>query len=161
MEPSSKPLRRAGALLIMIALASFASLAWLQSAAARGFGVARVGRVQAIRVVPRIPPQIQPVQRTINPHPVVPTRNAFLQNRLHRHSVRGAGFGFPYGYGYGYVSPDAADAGQPDYAAPGVIEAAGLPFEQAACVRPLIIAIKPTRHDESLPRVIYGRPPPC
>jgi hypothetical protein len=35
------------------------------------------------------------------------------------------------------------------------------PFEQPACVRPLIIQIKPMRHAAHFPRVIYGRPLPC
>jgi hypothetical protein len=36
-----------------------------------------------------------------------------------------------------------------------------VPFERAACVRPLIIEIRPVQHAAHLPRVIYGRPPAC
>ena len=155
MEPSSTSFRRAGALLTMTAVVWLSSL---DQSAARGF--AQMGRVQAIRAVPGIPAQIHPAHRAISGHPIVAPRNAFLQHRLsHRHFARGAASG-PWG-SYGYASPYVLDAGQPEFAAPGAIEPVLVPFEQAACVRPLIIEIKPTQHAERLPRVIYGRPPLC
>jgi hypothetical protein len=156
MEPSSTSFRRAGTLLTMIALV------WLGgsgSATARGF--VGMGRVQAIRVVPGIPARPQPVHRQIVPRPVVSMpNNSFLQHRLHRHRLFG-GAAFGFSGPYGYASPYPIETGEPDLAAYGPVESADLPFERAACVRPLIIHIKPVERAVHLPRVIYGRPPIC
>jgi hypothetical protein len=159
MEPSSTPFRRAGTLLTITALIS---LGISSSASARGF--VGMGRVQAIHVVPRIPVGPQAVHRESAGRPVrMAPQNALLQHRPHRRFFRGAVFGFsdPYGYASPYPVPYPVDTGGPDYAAADAVDPGVLPFAPAACVRPLIIHIKPVAPAAHLPRVIYGRPPIC
>jgi hypothetical protein len=151
MEPSSTPLRRAGALLTIVALTS---LAVVEPAAARGFAV--MGRAQAIHMVAGMPIQSR-VPRG-DRHVVAP-RNAFFNDRLRRHRFgTAAGFSGPYGYPYTIDTdqPDASALGDGYDAAPGFV-----PYDRPFCVRPLIIRIKPTRHATDWPRVYYGRPPAC
>jgi hypothetical protein len=90
-------------------------------------------------------------------------QNALLQHRPHRRFLRGAVFGFsdPYGYASPYPVPYPVDTAEPDYAAADGVDPGALPFAPAACVRPLIIHIKPVARAAHLPRVIYGRPPIC
>jgi hypothetical protein len=164
MEPSSTPFCRAGALLAIIALAS---LAGPELALARGF--AGIGRVQAIRVVPRAPVQSGIASRTLGGghlaaapnNSLVQHRNsAFIRHGLHRRLFGGAAVALSGPYG----SPYAVDTSQPSpsqIAAAEAIEPMVVPFEGPACVRPLIIQIKPVQRAAHLPRVIYGRPPPC
>ena len=150
MEPSSTAFRRAIALLTIAASLSFAS-----SGPVAARGVVSMGRVQAIRVVPRIPVQSHAIRRHFeNRHFLAPNRR-FAEQRFHRNR-------------FGYLSlpyaPYLIDTGQPgaspfpdgDEIGPAVV-----PFERAACVRPLIIEIRPVQHAAHLPRVIYGRPPAC
>ena len=161
MEPSSTAFRRATALLTMIGLIS---LGISEPAAARG--LAGMGRVQAVRVVPRIPVRPHAVRGDIARRPMLHARNPepvdrrFHRRRLHR---RAAWLSLPY-------DPYLIDTGQPGYAGqpdPGYFPDeydAGptvLPFELPACVRPQIIEIRPPRHATRLPRVIYGRPLAC
>jgi hypothetical protein len=159
MEPSSTPFRRAGALLTISALTS---LTLLQPVVARGF--AGMGRVQAIRVVPRIPIQPKSVHREFVARPIAAPRNAFknafLQHRLHRQFFRGAAVGSSGPYGYPYAV-DAGEQSAPALIAADEIGSPVLPYEQPACVPPVIIEIKPVHRAAHLPRVIYGRPPPC
>jgi hypothetical protein len=150
MEPSSTPFRRAGALLTIIALAS---LGISEPAVARGF--AGMGRVQAIRVVPRIPVQSHAIRRHFENRNFLAPNRRLAEQRFHRNR-------------FGYLSlpyaPYLIDTGQPgaspfpdgDEIGPAVV-----PFERAACVRPLIIEIRPVQHAAHLPRVIYGRAPAC
>ena len=155
MEPSSTAFCRAGALLTMIALIS---IAMCESAAARG--LATMGRVQAVRVVPRIPVQPRALQGGVAHRQVLrPANPALLGNPFPSHRFRRTtrGFYLPY-------DPYLVDTGQPGAPAfPGDYEfgPAIEPFVQPACVRPLIIQIKPRRHATHFPRVIYGRPLPC
>jgi hypothetical protein len=149
MEPSSTAFRRAGGLLTIIALIS---LARSEPAAARGF--IGMGRVQALRVVPRIPVPPRIVHRDFGNRHIAMPNNRLIQNRFHGHR-------------FGYLSlpyaPYLVDTGQPSgpgYAADDIGPSA-VPFEPPACVRPLIIHIKPARHATGYPRVIYGRPLGC
>jgi hypothetical protein len=119
-----------------------------------------MGRVQAIRVVPRAPVRAAIVNRNAANRPIagVP-RAASFQNRLHRRLFPGVGFSGPYGYPYVF------DTGQPDApefpAASYGFEPPVVPYDRPACVRPLIIEVRPVQHAAHLPRVIYGRPPAC
>jgi hypothetical protein len=79
MEPSSTAFCRAGALLTLIALISSDMS---EPAAARG--VAAMGRVQAIRVVPRIPVQPRTLHGNIAPQQVL---------RLQKQAALGKRFG--------------------------------------------------------------------
>jgi hypothetical protein len=156
MEPSSTAFCRAGALVTTIALIS---LGISGPAAARG--VAAMGRVHAVRVVPRAPAQPGIVHGNVAPQQAMrPANQAVLGNRFrpHRFGRRTAGLFLPYNpylvdFGGQPAAPQFPDGYDPG---PGF---AG--FEQPACVRPLIIHIKPTRHARHFPRVIYGRPLPC
>jgi hypothetical protein len=159
MEPSSTPFRRVGTLLTITALIS---LGISSSASARGF--VGMGRAQTIHLVPRIPVRSQVVHGASAGRPVgMAPQNAFLQHRPHRRFFRGAVLGFsdPYGYASPYPVPYPVDTGERDYAAVDAVDPGVLPFAPAACVRPLIIHIKPVAPAAHLPRVIYGRPPGC
>jgi len=156
MKPSSTSFCRAGALVTTIALIS---LGISGPAAARG--VAAMGRVQAVKIVPGAPAHPGIVHRSVAPQQVVrPAKEAVLGNRFrpHRFGRTRAGLFLPYNpylvdFGGQPRAPQFADGYDPgpDLAA----------FEQPACVRPLIIHINPMRHATHFPRVIYGRPLPC
>ena len=155
MEPSSTPFCRAAALSAIIALTSFAVP---EPALARGF--AGMGRVRAVQVVPRTPVHAAIVNRNAASRQIVGApHNPSIQHRLHRRLFPGVGFSGPYGYPYVF------DTGQPDapeLAAAGYgFDPQPVPYDRPACVRPLIITIKPVRHATHTPRVIYGRPPVC
>jgi hypothetical protein len=156
MEPSSTAFYRAGALLTMIALVSFGI-----SGPAAARGVAAMGRVQAIRVVPRIPAQPRIIHGNIAPQQVLrPANQAVLGSRFRPHRFRRArgGLFLPYDP---YLVDMGGQPGAPQFP-DGYDPGPGFgPFEQPACVRPLIIQIKPMRHAAHFPRVIYGRPLPC
>jgi hypothetical protein len=150
MEPSSTPFRRAGVLLSIIALMSLLPSG---PVAARGF--TGMGRAQAVHVVPPIPVRSHALRGdSVHQHVVAP-RSALVGDRLRRHRLgTAAGFSGPYGYPY-LINTEQAD---------GSALAAGYdaePYARPACVRPLVISIKPTRHATDWPRVIYGRPPAC
>ena len=150
MEPSSTAFRRAIALLTIAAPLSLAS-----SGPVAARGVVSMGRVQAIRVVPRIPVQSQAIRRDFgNRHFLAPNRR-FAEQRFRRNR-------------FGYLSlpyaPYLIDTGQqsaPDYDPGGGIGPNIVPYERPVCVRPLIIEIKPAKHAAPWPHVIYGRPPIC
>jgi hypothetical protein len=156
MEPSSTAFWRAGALVTTIALMS---LGISGPAAARG--VAVMGRVHAVRVVPRLPAQPGIVHGSVAPQQVMrPANQAVLGNRFRprRFGRTRAGLFLPYNpylvdFGGQPGAPQTPDGYDPGY---GVAA-----FEQPACVRPLIIQIKPMRHATHFPRVIYARPLPC
>jgi hypothetical protein len=156
MEPSSTPFRRSGALLTMIALMS---LGICGPAAARG--VAGMGRVHAVRVVPRIAAQPRIIQGSVAPQQVLRrAHQAVLGNKFRprRFGRARAGLFLPYDP---YLVDMGGQPGAPEFPDgydPGPGFAA---FEEPACVRPLIIQIKPMRHATRFPRVIYGRPLPC
>jgi hypothetical protein len=155
MEPSSTPSRRAGALLTIIAVMSLVPSG---PAAARGF--AGMGRAQAIHVVPRAAVHLPIVHRPlVNPRLVAAPGNALIHHRLHRRLFGGAAVGLSGPYGYPY----AIDAGQPPDSALAAadIEPGLVPYDRPACVRPLVIRIKPAPQATDWPRVIYGRPPPA
>ena len=155
MEPSSTAFRRAGALLTMIGAISLGVCA---PAAARG--AAGMGRVQAVRVVPRIPVRPHSVPGDVARGQVSHAGNpAAIDRRFHRHRLhrRAAWVSLPY-------APYLIDTGEPgpQYFPDGDdIGPIVQPFERPACVRPLIINIKRARHAAPLPRVIYGRPLAC
>jgi len=154
MEPSSTPFCRAAALLAVVAATS---LARPEPVLARGF--AGMGRVHAVHVVPRAPVRAAVNRNIANRQIAGRPRSASMQHQLHRRLFRGAGFSGPYGYPYIF------DTGQPD--APEVagggygFEPQFVPYGRPACVRPLIIEIKPAKRAAHSPRVIYGRPPVC
>jgi hypothetical protein len=154
MEPSSTPFRRAGVLLTIIALMFLSPSG---PAAARGF--AGMGRAQAVHVVPRIPVRSHALRGdSVHQHVLAP-RSALVGDRLRRHRFgTAAGFSGPYGYPYlmNTEQPDGSALAAGYDAEPG-FEA----YDRPACVRPLVISIKPTRHATEWPRVIYGRPPAC
>jgi hypothetical protein len=155
MEPSSTPFCAAAALSAIIVLTS---LAVPEPALARGF--AGMGRVHAVHIVPRAPVRAAMVNRnSVNRQFAGAPRAASIQHRSHRRLFPGAGFSGPYGYPYVF------DTGQPDapeVAAGGYgFEPQDVPYDRPACVRPLIIQIKPVKHATHSPRVIYGRPPIC
>jgi hypothetical protein len=152
MEPSSTPFRRAGALLTIIALASLSP-----SGPAAARGVVGMGRVQAVHVVPRVSVQSRPLGGVSVRRNVAAPRNALINDRL-RHHRFGTGFSGPYGYPYviNTEQPDPSMLAAGYDAEPGLV-----PYDRPACVRPLVIKIKPTRSATDWPRVIYGRPPAC
>ncbi|MBV9064316.1 MAG: hypothetical protein JO004_00945 [Methylobacteriaceae bacterium] len=119
-----------------------------------------MGHVQAIHVVPRIPAQPRTARGGVAPRQVLRQTNRMApDNRFGRNRFRHArgGLFLPYapyivdmGEAGGSQLPAAYDSG-PAY----------VPFQQPACVRPLIIHVKPARHAIDYPRVVYGRPLPC
>jgi hypothetical protein len=150
MEPSSTAFRRAVALLTIATMISLVS-----SASVAACGVVGMGRVQAIRVVPRVSVQSHGIHRHFqNRHFAAPNRR-FIERRFHANR-------------FGYLSlpyaPYLIDTGQPSaptYDPGGDIGPTIMPYERAACVRPLIIQIRPAKRAASWPHVIYGRPPVC
>jgi hypothetical protein len=162
MEPSSTFLRRTGALLTTIALIASSFVA---PASARGFVGA--ARVQLPHVVPRaIVPHANvqmpaPHRDLANPGSVRRSSDAVIEPYRHRHRFQGAGIGLWNSPVYSY----SGDTGQPSLpqlaAADDNFEPAAVPFERPACVRPLIIHLKPVQRFSRLPRVIYGRPLVC
>jgi hypothetical protein len=149
MEPSSTAFRRAIALLTIAASLSLAS-----SGPVAARGVVSMGRVQAIRVVPRIPVQSHAIRRHFeNRHFLAPNRR-FAEQRFHRNR-----FGY-LSLPYAPYLIDTGQPGAPDYD-PGGIGPNIVPYERPVCVRPLIIEIKPAKHAAPWPHVIYGRPPIC
>lgn len=155
MEPSSTAFCRAGALLTLIALISSDMS---EPAAARG--VAAMGRVQAIRVVPRIPVQPRTLHGNIAPQQVF---------RRQKQAVLGKRFGTIISAEQGRLflpyDPYLVDMGDSrtrrNFPTATISDRPSCLFEQPACVRPLIIQIKPARHATHFPRVIYGRPLFC
>jgi hypothetical protein len=95
-----------------------------------------------------------------HPHFVQGWNDALTRQHARRHRFEGEGIGlwnvpaYSYGGDVGQPSPPQLAAG--DDFAPTFV-----PFERPACVRPLIIQIKPMQHASRLPRVLYGRPLVC